>query len=169
MADIDEILDLVDPDDNVIGQMRRSEVYAQHLHNFRAVNGFILNSQGQLWLPRRTNKKRVFRLCLDTSIGGHVETGESYAEAFERELREELNINANEVPVETLGYLTPHQHGISAFMWVYLIRIDWTPNYNTNDFVEDFWMNPSEFWQRMGNGEQVKPDLPKLIKIFFGK
>ena len=97
----EEILDLVSQEDIVIGQLPRSEVYNQKLSNFRAVTAFIINEQGQLWIPRRTKNKRIFPLCLDTSMGGHVEAGESYQQAFERELLEELNLHAKDLIIVT--------------------------------------------------------------------
>lgn len=66
----DEYLDLVDPDDKVIGRKKRSEIYAEHNTNFRVVNLFIVNSKGEIWFPRRTEHKRIFPLCLDMSMGG---------------------------------------------------------------------------------------------------
>src|SRR3990167_1715083 len=91
----DEYLDLVDDNDIVIGKKKRSEVYAEHLSNFRVVNAFVINTKGELWIPRRAAHKRVFPLCLDMSMGGHVETGDSYEQAFARETREELNIDVH--------------------------------------------------------------------------
>jgi hypothetical protein len=44
----DELLDLVDAQDRVIGAMRRSEVYAKDIHNIRVVNGFIVNAKDDL-------------------------------------------------------------------------------------------------------------------------
>ena len=74
----EEILDLVDDNDNVIGSKPRSEIYTEGLHNFRVVNAFVINSKGKIWVPRRAADKRLFPLSLDMSMGGHVETGESY-------------------------------------------------------------------------------------------
>lgn len=45
---VEEILDLVDRDDNVIGKLARDKVYAAGLSNFRVINGFLINQQGQL-------------------------------------------------------------------------------------------------------------------------
>jgi len=86
----DEFLDLVDEDDNVIGQKKRSEVYAEHFSNFRVVNAFVINSKGEILIPRRTADKRIFPLCLDMSMGGHVESGESY-EVYRERLSYRLN------------------------------------------------------------------------------
>ena len=78
----DEILDLVDRDDRVIGQVRRSET--DDICNVRVINVFLRDSQRRLWIPRRTAQKRAFPQCLDMSVGGYVSSGESYDEAFRR-------------------------------------------------------------------------------------
>ncbi|MDD5290405.1 MAG: NUDIX hydrolase [Patescibacteria group bacterium] len=165
----DELLDLVDDNDNVIGQKRRSEIYAENLSNFRVINVFIVNSQGQIWIPRRAANKRIFPSCLDMSVGGHVETGESYEDALKRELQEEVNINLNQAQYTHLGHLTPKENGVSAFMNVYEIKVDQTPNYNEKDFTEFFWLTPEELFGKIKNGEKTKEDLPKLVKIFYRK
>lgn len=163
----DELLDIVNESDEVIGQQWRSEVYAQKLSNFRAVNAFIQNSDGQLWIPRRTKEKRTFPLCLDASVSGHVGAGESYEEAFKRELMEELRIDASMVLYKEIGALNPHKHNVAAFMKVFLIYSDESPNYNRDDFVEYFWLKPQEVLDRLLQGDQSKDDLPKIIKCLL--
>jgi isopentenyl-diphosphate delta-isomerase len=167
MAIIDEILDIVNTEDVVIGQKKRSEIYQQGAVNFRVVNAFLINSQGEIWIPRRTSHKKIFPLCLDVSVGGHVETGESYEDAFQRELKEELNLELDDINWRLLGYLTPYKHDVSAFMKVYEIYTDITPNYNRNDFIESFWFKPEMLYQQIQHGEPAKNDLPKLIHRFY--
>ncbi|MEA5567592.1 NUDIX hydrolase [Anabaena sp. UHCC 0399] len=162
-----EILDIVDESDCVIGQKKRSEIYSQGLCNFRVVNAFVVNSLGQLWIPRRSAQKRIFPLCLDVSMGGHVESGESYEDALQRELKEELNLKLDNVDFRLLGYLRPHQHQVSAFMKVYEIKLDDNPNYNQNDFIESFWLSPSELIEWLNKGEPAKSDLIKLVQMFY--
>ncbi|MCC5640032.1 NUDIX domain-containing protein [Nostoc sp. CHAB 5844] len=163
----DEILDIVNEDDQVIGQKKRSEIYSQGLCCFRVVNAFVINSLSQLWIPRRSPKKIIFPLCLDVSMGGHVESGESYEDALQREFKEELNLELNNVDFRLLGYLRPHQHQVSAFMKVYEIKLDDNPNYNKNDFVESFWLYPNDLITWLNNGEPAKSDLIKLVQIFY--
>lgn len=165
---IDEFLDLVDGNDHVVGKKKRSEVYTENLSNFRVVNAFVINRNGEIWIPRRTSDKRIFPLCLDMSMGGHVESGESYEDAFRRELKEELDYNIEEIDYRLLGHLTPREHGVSAFMNVYEIKSEQTPNYNKKDFVEYFWLTPKMLFERITQGEKTKGDLPKLVKIFYG-
>jgi len=164
---MDELLDLVDQSDNVIGSSLRSIVYEKGLSNFRVINCFLKNSNGELWIPRRTAQKRVFPLCLDVSMGGHVSSGESYEEAFMRELDEELNIKAHEISFNEVGYFTPHEHKVSAFMKVYEIITDVSPLYNPNDFIKAEWLKPAVVIERLSGGDKGKGDLPTLIKLLY--
>lgn len=163
----DELLDIVDQNDNVIGQKLRSEVYLKKLSNFRVVNAFLMNKQGKLWIPRRTKNKRVFPLCLDASMGGHVMSGESYEQALARELMEELRIDTRTKACEYVGSLNPVKHKTSAYMRVYRIQTDEIPNYNTNDFIESFWFYPEELLNHISSGDKSKDDLPLIVKHLF--
>jgi isopentenyl-diphosphate delta-isomerase len=165
----DELLDIVDEHDQVVGQKKRSEVYAEHLSNFRVINAFLVNSKGEIWIPRRAANKRIFPLCLDMSVGGHVESGETYEETFRRETLEELNIDTDKAQTRLLGHLTPQKDGVSAFMKVYEIKMDEAPNYNTDDFIEYFWLSPKVLFEKISQGEKTKGDLPILVQKFYGK
>lgn len=164
---MDELLDIVDEHDRVIGQKLRSEVYAHKLSNFRVVNAFLMNDEHKLWIPRRSANKRIFPLCLDASMGGHVAAGESYEQAFVRELREEVGIDARVTPYECIGSLNPYTHGTSAFMQVYLLKVKEAPCYNREDFIEYFWLAPHEILTRLAGGDLSKSDLPRMIQYFF--
>jgi len=148
--DQDEYLDLVDENDNVIGKKKRSEVYAEHLSNFRVVNAFVVNSKGEIWIPRRTANKRIFPLCLDISMGGHVESGESYENMLKRETQEELNIDIDKIPYRLLDHLTPQKDNVSAHMNVYEIKMDETPDYNKTTLPKEriFMIRHSPFLKK---------------------
>lgn len=88
----DELLDIVDSTDTVVRTELRSAIYQQKLRYFRAVNAFIINGKGQLWIPRRTASKALFPLALDTSFGGHVQSGQSYEQALFNLTRHQLII-----------------------------------------------------------------------------
>ncbi len=164
---IEEILDLVDQDDQVIRQLSKVQVHAQKLTNFRAVDAFLINDQGQLWIPRRAANKKLFPLFLDASMGGHVSAGESYDQAFIRELQEELNLDGDTLECNMIGSMTPHQHGTIGFLQVYTIHTNQTPNYNLDDFCEAFWLTPQELTAKLASGDQGKDNLIKVICHFF--
>lgn len=162
-----ELLYLVDEHDNVIGShFRDSESYLKN-RNFRVINAFIQNSKGELWIPRRSAHKRLFPLALDVSIGGHVTYGESYEDALLKEASEEVNLDLSVLPFEEIAYLNPHEHDLSAFMKVYLIKSDDTPNYNPQDFIEYFWLTPAELIKKVADGDSSKGDLVKLIRTIW--
>ncbi|OYW13815.1 MAG: NUDIX hydrolase [Planctomycetales bacterium 12-60-4] len=87
----EELFDVVDADDCVIGVAPRSEVHAR-LWWHRAVHIFVRNSRGDLLIHRRSATKVQYPLCWTSSASGHLAAGEDYGPAAERELLEELGI-----------------------------------------------------------------------------
>ncbi len=164
---MEEYLDIVDARDNVIGFRKRSEVYKERMINFRVINAFIMNDDRKIWIPRRSPHKKLFPLCLDASVGGHVMSGESYDDAFKRELGEELNIDAGSCSYSCIGSLNPHDHGVSAFMRLYVIKSNDEPRYNKDDFIEAYWFSKESFFEAIASGDVCKGDLPKLVEYLY--
>ena len=88
----EEIFDVVDEHDRVIGQAPRSVVHAQKLLH-RAVHIFVFNSRGELLLQKRSATKDEYPLCYTSSASGHLSAGETYETAAPRELKEELGLS----------------------------------------------------------------------------
>ncbi|HMK35138.1 MAG TPA: NUDIX domain-containing protein, partial [Desulfomonilaceae bacterium] len=89
----DEILEVVDSGNNVIGTATRAEIHRKGLFH-RAVHIFVFNERGDLYVQRRSASKDRHPLKLDSSAAGHVDPGETYHETALRELEEELSIRA---------------------------------------------------------------------------
>jgi isopentenyl-diphosphate delta-isomerase len=109
----EELFDVVDSEDRVLRQERRSVVHAQKLSH-RAVHIFLFNSRGQLLVQRRSASKDEYPLTYTSSASGHVGAGESYEECAPRELQEELGL---ESPLEFVvklpaGPETAHEHTV---------------------------------------------------------
>ena len=66
-----------------------------------------------------------------------------------------------------IGHLTPHQHGMSAFMHMYEIHYSSVPDFNRDDFIEYYWLYPHEVVERLTNGDKSKDDLPRLVTYFM--
>ncbi len=90
---MEEQFDVCDEYDNVVGQLPRSVVHAQGLLH-RAVHVFVFNSRGELMLQMRSRFKDEAPLQFTSSASGHLNAGESYAEAAPREMLEEIGITA---------------------------------------------------------------------------
>jgi isopentenyldiphosphate isomerase len=88
----DELLDLVDDDDHVTGTVRRGDCHGSPWLQHRAVHVFVLSSQGDYFLQKRSRAKRIAPGRWDTSVGGHVCAGETYEQAAAKELQEELGV-----------------------------------------------------------------------------
>jgi isopentenyl-diphosphate delta-isomerase type 1 len=88
----EEIFDVVDENDQVVGQAPRSVVHAQQLAH-RAVHVFVFNSRGELLLQKRSVRKDEYPLCYTSSASGHLGAGETYEAAAPRELEEELGLS----------------------------------------------------------------------------
>ncbi len=162
----EEILDLVNERDEVIGSMSRREIYEKGLRNFRVVHAFLVNSEGKIWIPRRTAYKKICPNGLDYSVAGHVESGESYDSAFRRETQEEIGIDLDTVEWQRLGSFT-QADGTQFFETVYEIRSDETPDYNSKDFAEAQWYTRKELQELLSQGGPIKMDLEFTIKRFY--
>ncbi|BDP42544.1 nudix hydrolase [Deinococcus aetherius] len=168
MTAAEEWLDLVNERDEVVGRVTRGEAWARRLP-VRVVNAFVVDSRGELWIPRRTLHKRTFPGCLDMSVGGHVESGEGYEAAFRRETREELNLDVDTVPWREIAAFSPHRTNFSSFMHVYEIRADTAPTYNPDDFSEAEWLTPGHLLRRIEGGDRAKGDLAELVRRCYGE
>ncbi|MFK7602726.1 NUDIX hydrolase [Deinococcus sp. SM5_A1] len=163
MNEQEEWLNLVDEHDQVIGQITREDAWAKR-QPVRVINAFLVNSRGELWIPRRTASKWMFPGCLDMSVGGHVERGEDYLSAFKRETLEELNLDVDALDWREIAPLSPLKTNLSAFMRVYEITTDSTPDFNPADFSEASWLTPAELPTRINAGEPAKGDLAELVR-----
>lgn len=89
----EELLPIVDAQGNVIGRMTRSEAHGGSHTLHPVVHLHLYNSKGELYLQHRPRWKDIQPDKWDTACGGHVDYGESIAEALHREVREELGID----------------------------------------------------------------------------
>ena len=96
----DELLDLVDADDTVIGTVPRSRVHGAPALRHRAVHVLVYDRHGALLLQKRSPAKDVQPGKWDTSVGGHLAAGESYVSAAVREAREELGLTVAAADLE---------------------------------------------------------------------
>lgn len=88
-----EYFEIVDGSDQVIGMALRSECHGNPRLIHRVAHVLIFDDQGRLLLQKRSLSKDVQPGKWDTSVGGHLDPGESYEEAAKREMFEELGIS----------------------------------------------------------------------------
>jgi isopentenyldiphosphate isomerase len=96
----DEIFDLVDELDNVIGQVRRGDAHRNPKLLHRSVQALVFDGAGRVLLQLRSLRKDLFPGYYCASASGHVIAGDTYEETARRELEEELGVSA---PLTFLG------------------------------------------------------------------
>jgi 16S rRNA (adenine1518-N6/adenine1519-N6)-dimethyltransferase len=114
-----EIFDLVDDQDQVMGQATRAEIHAQNWKH-RAVHVFVFNKRRDLLLQLRSRMKDKHPGVWDSSAAGHLDAGEGYESAAIRELEEELGITKDQV-IE-VGKLSPSEATGWEFITLYAVQ-----------------------------------------------
>ncbi len=115
-----EIFDVVDENDEVTGTATRAEVHANRLVH-RAVHVFVFNKRGDLLLQKRSMLKDLCPGLWDSSVSGHLDSGESYEAAAMRELAEEMGIIVS-VPPEEIARITPREQTGWEHVRLYQVR-----------------------------------------------
>jgi 16S rRNA (adenine1518-N6/adenine1519-N6)-dimethyltransferase len=137
----EEIFDVVDADDQVVGQATRREVHEKNLLH-RAVHVFVVNRHGEVLLQKRSRFKDAHPGVWDSSVAGHLDAGESYDSAAVRELEEEMGISG--VATEEIGRIAPCEATGWEHVRLYLARWDGTPHFPCAEVEAALWMKPDE-------------------------
>lgn len=97
----DEIFEVVDESNNVIGTAKRSECHGNPSLIHRTAHVVVYHSDGRLLLQKRASNKDVQPGKWDTAVGGHLDPGEDFEQAARREMNEELGL-AVDLPLTQL-------------------------------------------------------------------
>jgi isopentenyl-diphosphate Delta-isomerase len=93
---MDELLDIVNNKDIVIGKEMRSTVHQLGLQH-RGVHVFLFAADGKLLVQKRSADRIHSPSMLDCSVSEHVKAGESYLDAAMRGMKEEMGVDGVEV------------------------------------------------------------------------
>jgi len=148
----EEIFDVVNERDEVIGRRPRREVHRLGLKH-RAVHVLVFNSRGEVFLQKRSMKKDRQPGVWDSSASGHLDSGEDYDAAAVREVREELGVMLAQPP-ERLFKFDACEATDREFVWVYRCRHDGPFTLNPDEIERGGWFTPAEVTRWMAGGPQ---------------
>jgi len=160
----DELVDVVDETDRIVGQAPRREVRRKNLRH-RSVYVLVFNSLGQLFVHRRTETKDVFPGYWDVAVGGVLNAGEDYDEGAKRELREEVGSDG---PIRRLFPLRyDDEHNRVAGM-VYSCLSDGPFHLQVTEVAEGIWMDLDVLLDRTQR-DPYCPDSLEALRLYLAK
>ena len=160
----EDIFDTVNEHDEIIGREPRSVVHARGLRH-RAVHVLVYNAAGQLFLQKRSMTKDNDPGLWDSSCSGHVDSGESYAVAAERELMEEIDLLVDE-PMEELFKIEASAGTGWEFAVIYRTESEGPFTLCPEEIDEGRWFTPEEIDNALANEpEKFSP----TFKIVWGR
>jgi isopentenyl-diphosphate Delta-isomerase len=138
----EELFDVVDELDRVIGRERRREVHRLGLKH-RAVHVLVFNARGEVFLQKRSMTKDTAPGAWDSSAAGHVDCGEDYDAAAVRELKEELGLDIGECPAKVLK-IEPCAETGQEHVWVYRCESEGPFTLHPEEIESGRWISPAE-------------------------
>ncbi len=163
-----ELLDLVNEHDEVIGDIHRRDMMSlleTPGRYLRVIELFLQRPNGDIYLPRRSEHKKIFPGSLDHSAAGHMMKGESYETALVRETREELGLETAPGDFTLIHTFSPHDD-LFYFRRFYLLRTDQAPVLSP-EHTEAVWLAPGDLQDFVDRDVPAKhtiyEDIPILV------
>ncbi|WP_338785283.1 NUDIX domain-containing protein [Streptomyces sp. DG1A-41] len=164
MSAADEILDIVDENDRVIGQSPRGEAYARGLRH-RCVFIQARDAEGRIFVHRRTPTKLVFPSLYDMFVGGVVGAGETYDTAALREAEEELGVTGLPLPQYLFKFLYANGAGQTWWSAVYEVRCDLPVQPQVEEVAWHDFLPEDEVRRRLNDWEWVPDGLAAFERL----
>ncbi|AJE39924.1 NUDIX hydrolase [Streptomyces nodosus] len=164
MSAADELLDIVDENDKVIGQSPRGEAYARRLRH-RCVFIEARDPEGRIFVHRRTPTKLVFPSMYDMFVGGVVGAGETYDDAALREAEEELGVSG--LPRPELLFKFRYDDAVGRSWWssVYQVRCELPVDPQAEEVAWHDFLPEDELERRLPDWEWVPDGLAAYRRL----
>jgi 16S rRNA (adenine1518-N6/adenine1519-N6)-dimethyltransferase len=161
-----EILDVVDENDRVIGHAKRGDIHRTGLRH-RAVHIFLFNQQGELFVQQRGAGKDTYPLCYNSSASGHLDSGEDYDHGTAREVREELGITIPARLLKRSIRIAACADTGQEFVWLYRTQGDWHPVINRAELAAGKYRSRDEIQRLIATlPEQCAPCFIRAVREF---
>lgn len=151
----DELLDYVDENDNVLGQVWRSEIDDKGLLG-RIVGVIVFNSKGEVLICKEAAHKPSGGMW-KFSAAGHVSAGETPEEAAVKEAKEEAGID---IKVDDLEKLVSFKHvrkdgAAGRIIHIFKVIYDGDITLDKSEFSEFRFVKPDEIDAEMSTNPET--------------
>ncbi len=159
-----EYMNIVDDQDRVIGQTAQEEIYAKKL-NHRIVHVFVINPKtNQIYFQKRAETKSFLPGYYCTSAGGHVHAGESYLQAAQRELKEELGLD---VPLHKACSLQFVSDNHARFIQLFVAYAEEGFNFTDGEVASGEFLDMGEAFSLVQKGQKIHPQLDVCFRWLY--
>lgn len=158
-----EIVDIVDKNDRVIGQASRQACHGDPSLIHRVVHIMVFNPLGDLLLQLRGRNKQIQPNKWDTSVGGHLSSGEGYEEGAKRELEEELGIQST--AFKKMYDYTWRSEIETERVRTYRLIHNGPVRFNKTEIEEALFWSPEEIDENLGN-DLFTPNFEKEWSLY---
>ena len=145
-----EMFEIVDEEDQVIGLAPRAACHGNPSLVHRVAHVLVVNTRGDILLQKRSPHKDIQPGKWDTSVGGHLDPGESYHDAAVREMFEELGLSG--LPL-TFLYASKIRNAIeSENVATYLTCYEGAVAWNEQEITDVRFWTEAEIAASLGTG-----------------
>ena len=150
-----EYFSVVNEDDEIIRKATREECHLNRSLIHRSVYIFVVNDKNEVFLQKRSLHKDLYPGYYTGSATGHVDYGEEYDKAAERELKEELGIAAPLLQLGKVKSFTKNEREISM---LYICHYNGLVNFNTDEVTEGGFFSIEDIKRSVKIGEKKFAD-----------
>jgi len=162
-----ELFDLVDGSDRVLGTVKRGDANTNPALIHRAVAILVYNPKGQLFLQKRSKTKDTYPDHWTVSASGHVPSGRTYRQAAAKELSEELGIKKIP-PLKLLGKKLIRYPNETEFETFFKAVYAGQVSINKEEIEEGRWFTlDRRFFQTTLNTLKISPELKFIVEKFL--
>lgn len=160
-----EVVDVVDENDKIIGQKTKREVNSNPKIIHREVAIIIYNNKNKILIQKRSEKKLVDPDIWAMSVAGHIPAGMKPAEAAHMELKEELGFDTN---LTFLSKQLIHYDNETHFAYLYKGKYNNQKiNFEEAEIQKVKFVTEKECKKLIKEGEEIEPYTYKRMKKFW--